>query len=103
MARKRNPNLVYQPIINYRIVKNPKTLFPVNWEEVVGEDRVRYEDEPIFDKNGNYIETRRNVYVTFEDVKFIVRSKNKPSSLSRKLFETLNERKEESSNEYFRK
>ena len=99
--RRKNPNLVYVPIVSHRIVKNPKTLWPVNWEEVLGEDKVTYEDDPIFDDKGNYIETKRNVYVAFEQVKFVVRNRNKvnPNYGNKKLFETYSDRKEDEENE----
>ena len=42
-----------------------------NWRknaERYGKDNVRYEEEPIYDENGNYVKTITNVYVTMEKV-----------------------------------
>lgn len=101
MARRKNPNLVYKPIIHSYEVKNPIALVPINWEERYGEDRVRYEEEPIFDEYGNYIETRTNVYVRHEKViKWIIWNKNKVSHNIKPLFEVNSERKEEEINEF---
>lgn len=67
MGGKRK-DLIFIPIMRYYEVKNPPSLFPVNWEELYGEDRVRYEEEPEFDKDGNYLGTKNNVYVTMSEV-----------------------------------
>lgn len=107
MGRRKNPNVICIPNIRYYEVKNPPSLFPINWEEKYGEDRVRYEMEPIYDKDGNYLETKENVYVVMEEVigyRFMKRKltveeqKEKSKIKPRKLFETYSdmvEREEE--------
>ncbi len=65
------------PIYKEYIVKNPNTLFPVDWVAMYGEDRVSFEDEPIFDNQGNYIETRRNVYVAMRKLTGFYRVKDR--------------------------
>lgn len=110
MGRRKNPNVICIPNIRYYEVKNPPSLFPINWEEKYGEDRVRYEMEPIYDKDGNYLETKENVYVVMEEVigyRFMKRKltaeeqKEKSKIKPRKLFETYSDikRKEEEENE----
>lgn len=90
----KNPNLIYIPNFSYYEVKNPKRLFPTNWEEVYGEENVRYDDEPIFDENGNYLGTKKNIYVTMKQLKgFKIIRKNKPvKSNAKKLFETYSDK-----------
>lgn len=97
----RNPNLICIPNFRYYEVKNPKTLFPVNWVAKYGEDRVRYELEPEYDKDGNYLGTKENVYVTMKEIggyRFIKRLKSEKSIpkeklnfIPRKLFETYSD------------
>ncbi len=52
------------PIFTDVIIKNPneKTLFPINWEEGLDESRYWYEDEPVFDSEGNCT-MKRNLYI----------------------------------------
>lgn len=96
MARRRNPNLIYIPVVVGRqIVKNPRTLFPVDWEERVGEDNVKYDYEPIYDDKGNIVGTKRNVYVAHDKIKFIVRRRNKVKSNTKPLFVIDSERKDD--------
>lgn len=90
----KNPNLIYIPNFHYYEVKNPKRLFPTNWEEVFGEENVRYEYEPIFDKNGNYLGDKKNVYVIMKQlINFTIIRKNKPvKPKAKKLFETYSDK-----------
>lgn len=60
--------IVHVPNYRYYEVKNPNTLFPIDWVARYGEDRVRFELEPEYDKNGNYLGTKENVYVTMREV-----------------------------------
>lgn len=106
--RNKNSDYVFVPKIIYKEYKNPG-LFPVNYEEIYGEDKVRYEDEPIFDENGNFVEMKRNAYVAIGRVVggyMVKRNKKIDEEKVRKvkqikLFETYSDvekRKEESSN-----
>lgn len=102
MARRKNNNVYYVPHEIYYEVKNPPTLFPVNWERFYGEDRVRYVEDPIFDEKGNYIETKIDVYVMMKKVKFMcVKRKNviAPKFKQRNLFENINKKKEDEEND----
>lgn len=64
--RRRHPSLVFVPELCDVEVKMPKPLIPINWEERYGASNVRYDYVPIFDKDGNYVETKEEVYVTME-------------------------------------
>lgn len=44
------------------IIKNPNTLFPVDWEKILDEGDYWYEEEPELDKSGNVV-TKRNLYI----------------------------------------
>lgn len=100
---KRNSKVVFVPQIYEVEEKMPKPLFPIKWEEMYGKDNVRYEEEPIFDKDGNYVKTITNVYVKREKVMGfrIFKRKTKPNTenykmpKSKKLFETSADRNEE--------
>lgn len=107
---RRNPNVICIPNFRYYEVKNPPSLFPINWEEKYGEDRVRRELEPVYDSNGNYLGTKENVYVMMKEVmgyRFIKRKltvdeqKEKEKIKPRKLFETYSDsvEREERENE----
>jgi len=91
MARRKNPNLIFVPNIKYYEVKNPKTLFPVNFEELYDEDKVRYEYEPIYDEVGNYLGTKKNVYVIESKV------------MGFKIFKKINVKDKEEEQEKFKK
>lgn len=100
MVRRRNQNVIAIPNIRYYEVKNPPSLFPIDWEEKYGEDRVRYELEPIYDSDGNYLGTKENVYVVMEEIvgyRFMKRKltaeeqKEKSKIKPRKLFETYSD------------
>lgn len=66
--KRRNSKMVFVPQIYEIEEKMPKPLIPINWEERYGKDNVRYEEEPIYDENGNYVKTITNVYITMEKV-----------------------------------
>lgn len=110
---RKNPNIICIPNFRYYEVKNPKTLFPVNWVEKYGEDRVRYELEPEYDKDGNYLGTKENVYVTMKEIggyRFIKKMKpeksipkEKLNYIPRKLFETYSDMVEREEEENARK
>ena len=89
MGRRKNPNVIAIPNIRYYEVKNPPSLFPIDWEEKYGEDRVRYELEPIYDSDGNYLGTKENIYVVMELT--AEEQKEKSKIKPRKLFETYSD------------
>lgn len=77
MTIKTNNNVMFIPKFIYYEVKNPITLFPVDWEKVYGKEMVRYELEPEFDVNGNYLGDKKNVFVTMKTISgFIPVKKN---------------------------
>ena len=51
--KRRNSKMVFVPQIYEIEEKMPKPLIPINWEERYGKDNVKYEEEPIYDENGN--------------------------------------------------
>lgn len=59
----KNKKVRFVPVFKTVILKNPQPLFPIDYEKVYGEDNVWYQDEPIFDNLGNYIETKINQFV----------------------------------------
>lgn len=101
---KNSKGYINVPIFKDRIVKNPNqnTLFPINWEETLDEDRYWYEEEEIFDELGNFIGMKKNLYVCFRDLVGCYRIKKNQSVNSKfksiKLFETYSD-KEEKNNE----
>lgn len=78
------------PIFKELIIKNPNknTLFPINWEEKLNEDEYWYENEPIFDIEGNCT-MKRNLYIVKKKlVGFYRRKNNKNNNSGQKpLFE----------------
>lgn len=92
----KNKNIICIPNFHYYEVKNPNRLFSTgrSWEEIYGEENVRYEDNPIFDENGNYLETKRDVFVTMKRVTgYTIVRKNKPAKpKAKKLFETYSDK-----------
>lgn len=64
----RNNSVRFVPVYKDLIIKNPNPLFPIDYEKIYGKDRVWYDDEPIFDNQGNYIETKRNQYVAVKQL-----------------------------------
>lgn len=92
----KNPNLIYWPHFHYYEVKNPNRLFPPSrsWEEIYGEENVRYEDNPVYDENGNYLGTNRDVFITMKKViGYTIMRRNKPAKpKAKKLFETYSDK-----------
>ena len=78
------------PIFTDVIIKNPNenTLFPIDWEERLGEDRYWYEDEPVFDSEGNCT-MKRNFYIVQKKLVRFYRCKNNRNNYSgqKPLFE----------------
>lgn len=76
------------PIFKDVIVKNPNknTLFPINWEERVEEDRYWTEEEPIFDEEGNCTMVT-NEYVVFKRLVGFYTLKPPKGSRGKPLFE----------------
>lgn len=64
------------PIFRETIIKNPKTLFPVDWEKRLSEDDYWYEFEPELDELGNMV-TKRNLYIIERKVIGFYRPKKK--------------------------
>lgn len=64
----KNKNIICYPILTAYETLAPRTLIPVDWEKRLGKENVRYVDDPIFDENGNYIETIRKTYITKQKV-----------------------------------
>lgn len=90
----KNKNIICYPIITAYETLAPKTLFPVNWEERLGKENVRYVDDPIFDENGNYVKTIKKTYITLEKVeKWVFRKKEniKPKNKNNALFKTYSQ------------
>ena len=100
--KRRNSKMVFVPQIYEIEEKMPKPLVPINWEERYGKDNVRYEEEPIYDENGNYVKTITNVYVTMEKVmgfhmfkrKEKLKDENYKIPKLKKLFETSADKKD---------
>ena len=72
-----------------------------NGEDLYDEDMIRYEDEEIFDDQGNYLETKRNTIVTMREVeRFIFIKKKRPVDQRGRLFpKCSDDKKEEIKNE----
>lgn len=49
-------------------VKNPKSKTPYNWVDLLGEDTSWFEENPIFDNEGNYLGTGRDVFVVMKEI-----------------------------------
>lgn len=100
--KRRNSKMVFVPQIYEIEEKMPKPLIPINWEERYGKDNVRYEEETIYDENGNYVKTITNVYVTMEKVmgfrmfkrKAKLKEENYKIPKLKKLFETSADKKD---------
>lgn len=93
--KKKKSNVI--PIFEEYVRKNPpieKPLFgePRRWEDILDEDQYWYEEEPMFDDNGNYIGMKKNIYVIFKRVIGWRRRYPKSKNNSKPLFE-LNSKK----------
>lgn len=84
------------PIFKDEIIKNPNdnTLFPINWEERLDEDRYWYEDEAVYDEYGNYT-TKKNFYIVLKRLVGCYSPKKPRGSIGKPLFEIGNNFEEE--------
>ena len=64
--RGKHPTLSFVPQLQEVEVKMPKPLIPIDWGKRYGASNVRYDYVPIYDEDGNYVETKEEVYVTME-------------------------------------
>ncbi len=99
---KKEKSKCYPLFAEYK-VKNPKSDEPYNWVDLLGEDTSSFEDDPIFDNEGNYLGTNKNVYVIFKElrgfgrIKLSEEEKKKKEEIEknqlkpRKLFETYSD------------
>lgn len=72
------------PIFKTTELENPKVPKPINWVEKVDPDIIRFEEEEIFDNNGEYLGNKRNVYVIFKEITRFCRPKKKKPQQSMK-------------------
>ncbi len=87
----------FYPMFVKREVKKPKSDIPYNWVELLDEDNSWFEDNPIFDEEGNYLGTSTDVYVIMKELRGFGRiklsteeqeqKKRKETVKQRKLFE----------------
>lgn len=105
IKRERNDNIKNEkkgkakcyPKFNIFEVKNPKSTTPYNWVNLLGEDTSRFEENPIFDDNGNCLGTCRNVFVIMKEIvgfgriKMSEQEKAKIEVKPRKLFDTYSD------------
>lgn len=94
------------PMFDTHKVKNPISDEPYNWVELLDEDTSWFEDDPIFDNEGNYLGTSKNVYVIFKElrgfgrIKLSEEEKKKKEEIEKnqlkpkKLFDTYNDKVE---------
>lgn len=115
IKRERNDNIKKEkkekakcyPKFNIFEVKNPKSTTPYNWVNLLGEDTSRFEENPIFDDNGNCLGTYRDVFVIMKEIvgfgriKMREQEKAKIKVKPRKLFDTYSDivEKEKKENE----
>lgn len=64
-------------------VKNPKADNPYNWVELLDEDRYSFEENPIFDDEGNYLGISRDVYVIFNEITGFCRTRKSKEEMER--------------------
>lgn len=105
IKRERNDNIKKEkkgkakcyPKFNIFEVKNPKSTTPYNWVNLLGEDTSRFEENPIFDDNGNCLGTCRDVFVIMKEIvgfgriKMSEQEKGKIEVKPRKLFDTYSD------------
>lgn len=56
------------PLFDYVEIKNPKSDKPYNWVELLQDERTKFDLQPIFDTNGNYLGTTTEAYVFFKEI-----------------------------------
>lgn len=82
-------------------VKNPTSTEPYNWVELIDNDKFRFEEEPLFDSDGTFLGFRRDVFVIFNRISGVCRTKKwkeecekkqkiKEKAIPQKLFEPIN-------------
>lgn len=103
IKRERNDNIKKEkkkkakcyPKFNIFEVKNPKSTTPYNWVDLLGEDTSRFEENPIFDDNGNCLGTCRDVFVIMKEIVGFGRIKTseqvKVEVKPKKLFDTYSD------------
>ena len=64
--RRIHPSLAFVPELYDVEVKMPKPLIPIDWKKRYGASNVRYDYVPIYDKDGNYVETKEEVHVAVD-------------------------------------
>lgn len=100
--RSKHPSLAFVPQLIETEVKMSKPLIPIDWEKRYGVSNVRYDYVPIYDEDGNYVETKEEVYVTMEKLMGFrifkrqpkVKETNVKMPKKRKLFETSADKKD---------
>lgn len=101
--RKGHPGLAFVPQLIENEVKMSKPLIPIDWEKRYGASNVRYDYVPIYDEDGNYVETKKEVYVTMEKLmgfrifkkQIKVKDTNVKIPKKVKLFETSADKKKD--------
>lgn len=81
------------PIFDIKTVKNPMSDKPYNWLDLLSDERTTFEEEPIFDENGNYLGIHRDAYVVFKEIKGYGRIKSKKINTEEKEHRKLKPRK----------
>ena len=74
--------------ITYEL-KNPKTKEPIDWVKKFDEDNVRFENNELFNDDGEYLGFARDVYVKFKEFKGCYKPKKKDEK-NKKNKEQLN-------------
>lgn len=57
--------------------KNPKMKEPFDWVKKYGEDTIRFEEDELFDENGEYLGVRRDVFVMYKEITGFCKPKKK--------------------------
>ena len=81
------------PLFDIKTVKNPMSDKPYNWLDLLSDERTTFEEEPIFDENGNYLGIHRDAYVIFKEIKGYGRIKSKKINTEEKEHRKLKPRK----------
>lgn len=72
------------PMFREYEVKNPMADTPYNWVSLIGEDKFRFEEEPLFDNEGNYLGITRNAFVIFKEITGFCRTKTWKDEIERR-------------------
>ena len=83
------------PLFDNVEVKNPKCDKPYNWVELLEDERTRFDLQPTFDTNGNYLGTKTDAYVFFKKIRGFGKIKSSKEEQAKKEKEetTLKQRK----------